>query len=205
MSIWYTPKNSIDWLIVYCLSSHSRIFHSYGDVTITGERLQILTYTRRLRPLSSEGSLACHTCCDTGHPFLRSSPRTRDIHTCCRAFGSGTVTTCVNDLGLSRPGFEHPTFRMRGERSTDWATAAANSVLTSKDDYTYLSVTYSIMLTTICSNSCTIACISSTLGCTIAYYVVADRINSSERCKSNRYFKIVGYDEHFRKRSNATL
>ena len=106
-------------LFVYCLSSRSRIFHSYGDVTITGERLQILTYTRRLRPLSSEGSLACHTCCDTGHPFLRSSPRTRDIHTCCRAFGSGTVTTCVNDLGLSRPGFEHPTFRMRGERSTD--------------------------------------------------------------------------------------
>ena len=28
------------------LSSHSRIFHSYGDVTITGEGLQILTYAR---------------------------------------------------------------------------------------------------------------------------------------------------------------
>ena len=126
---WILTKDnpSCMWLIVYCLSSHSRIFHSYGDVTITGERLQILTYTRRLRPLSSEGSLACHTCCDTGHPFLRSSPRTRDIHTCCRAFGSGTVTTCVNDLGLSRPGFEHPTFRMRGERSTDWATAAVKA------------------------------------------------------------------------------
>ena len=36
-----------------------RIFHSYGDVTITGEGLQ-----------SSEGSLACHTNCDTGHPFI---------------------------------------------------------------------------------------------------------------------------------------
>ena len=127
-----------DWLIVYCLSSHSRIFHSYGDVTITGERLQILTYTRRLRPLSSEGPLACHTCCDTGHPFLRSSPRTRDIHTCCRAFGSGTVTTCVNDLGLSRPGFEHPTFRMRGERSTDWATAAVCIKTKSDQSHNYL-------------------------------------------------------------------
>ena len=31
-----------------------------------------------------------------------SSPRTRDIHTYCRAFGSGAVTTCCNDLGLSR-------------------------------------------------------------------------------------------------------
>ena len=31
-------------LLVWGLSSHSRIFHSYGDVTITGEGLQILTY-----------------------------------------------------------------------------------------------------------------------------------------------------------------
>ena len=46
--------------------------------------------------LSSEGSLTCHTYCDTG-----LSPKTRDIHTCCRAFGSGTVTACFNDLGLS--------------------------------------------------------------------------------------------------------
>ena len=47
---------------------HSRIFHSYGDVTFTGEGLQILTYARHLWPLSSEASLACHTYCDTGHP-----------------------------------------------------------------------------------------------------------------------------------------
>ena len=42
-----------------CLS-HSRIFHSYGDVTITTEGLLILTYTRHSWQLSSEGSLACH-------------------------------------------------------------------------------------------------------------------------------------------------
>ena len=41
-----------------------------GDVTITGEGLQILSYTRHLLPLSSDGSLACHTSCDTGHPFI---------------------------------------------------------------------------------------------------------------------------------------
>ena len=35
-------------------------------VTITGEGLQILTYTRHCWPLSSEGSLSCHTYCDTG-------------------------------------------------------------------------------------------------------------------------------------------
>ena len=41
-----------------CLSSHSRIIHTYGDVTITGEGLQILTYARHSWPLSHEGSLA---------------------------------------------------------------------------------------------------------------------------------------------------
>ena len=50
--------------------SHSRIFHSYGDVTITGEGLHILTYARHSYPSSSEGSLACHTYCDLGHQFI---------------------------------------------------------------------------------------------------------------------------------------
>ena len=57
--------------LVENLSSKSRIFHSYRDVTITGERLQILTYARHSWPLSSEGSLACHTYCDTGRSFIR--------------------------------------------------------------------------------------------------------------------------------------
>ena len=32
--------------------------------------------------------------CDLEHPFIRSSPRTRDIYSCCRSFGTETVTTC---------------------------------------------------------------------------------------------------------------
>ena len=48
---------------------------------------------------------------------------TRDTHKLCRAFGSGAVTTCFNDLGLSRLGFEHPTIRLRGERSNPAARA----------------------------------------------------------------------------------
>ena len=91
-------------------------FHSYGDVTIAGEGLQSLTYARHQQPLSSEGSLACHVYCDTGHPFW-SCPRTRDTHTHCRAYGNGDVTTCLYDLGLSRLEFENSTFRLRGERS----------------------------------------------------------------------------------------
>ena len=39
-------------------SSHSRIFHSYGDVTVTGEGPQVFTNARHLWPLSTEGSLA---------------------------------------------------------------------------------------------------------------------------------------------------
>ena len=41
-----------------------------------------------------EGSLlVCHTYWDTGHPFIWSSPRTRDKHTYYRAFNSWAVTT----------------------------------------------------------------------------------------------------------------
>ena len=85
----------INSLFVWSLSSHSWIVHTYWDVTIAGEGLQILTYARHSWPLNSEGSLTCHTHCDT------CLPHTRDTHTCCRA-----VPTCFYDLGLSRPGIE---------------------------------------------------------------------------------------------------
>ena len=45
-------------------------FHSYGDVTITGEGPQILTYAQHSGSLSSEVSLTSHTVCDTGHQFI---------------------------------------------------------------------------------------------------------------------------------------
>ena len=38
--------------------------------TIAGEGLQILTYTRHSWPLSSGGSLMCHTYCDTGNTLI---------------------------------------------------------------------------------------------------------------------------------------
>ena len=86
----YVPLEKIKYLLIIhvCLfvwgfSSYSRIFHEFREVTITGERLQILIYARRLWPLSSESSLSCRTSCDTGHPFIMviSFPRTRDTHT----------------------------------------------------------------------------------------------------------------------------
>ena len=45
-------------------------FHSYGDVTIIDEGLQILTCTWHSWPLSSKGSLVCLIYCDMGHPFI---------------------------------------------------------------------------------------------------------------------------------------
>ena len=92
-----------------CVFRNTREFFTHMEMSslpVKG-RLQMLTYTRHSWPFSSEDSLACHTYCDTGHPFIWSSPRTRNTHICCRAFGSGTVTTCFYDLGLSRLGFEH--------------------------------------------------------------------------------------------------
>ena len=46
------------------------VFHSYGDVTITGEGFQIFTYTQHSWSLSSDGSLACHTYYDKGYLFI---------------------------------------------------------------------------------------------------------------------------------------
>ena len=59
-------------MVFVCLQflSHSRIFHSFGDVTIAGEGLQIFTFAGDLWPLSIGGSLACHTYYDTRHPFI---------------------------------------------------------------------------------------------------------------------------------------
>jgi hypothetical protein len=57
----------INWLIVYCFMSHSRIFHSYGDVIIAGEGL------KKFRPmLGAQGLWA-------GRDLYRATPAvTRD-------------------------------------------------------------------------------------------------------------------------------
>ena len=62
-------SNYIAQLICVCIvgSSHSRIFHSFGDVIIAGEGLQILTNARYLWALNSGVSITCQIYCDTGH------------------------------------------------------------------------------------------------------------------------------------------
>ena len=66
----FRHTNSFSIVCLWFFRPTRKIFHSCEDVTIAGEGLQLLTYARHSWPLSSEGSLACHTYCDTGHPFI---------------------------------------------------------------------------------------------------------------------------------------
>ena len=50
-------------------SYHSKFFHSYGDINIVCEGLQILTCDRHSLPLSRKGSLACHPYLTWGIPI----------------------------------------------------------------------------------------------------------------------------------------
>ena len=72
------------------------------------EGLQIFSYARHSWPLSSEGSLACHIYCDTGHPFIMVISEDP---------WHSAVATSFYDLGLSLLGFIRPNFRLWGEHS----------------------------------------------------------------------------------------
>lgn len=58
LDIW---KRSGNMTLSVCFFIPSRFFLEYGDVTITGEAIQILTYDRHLWSFSSEDSLTFHT------------------------------------------------------------------------------------------------------------------------------------------------
>ena len=60
-----------------------------------------------------------------GIHLLWSSTRTRDTHTCRRAFGSEAVTTCLYEKALSQLGFEQETISLRGKCAYPFTTAAA--------------------------------------------------------------------------------
>ena len=98
-------------------SYHSRIFHSYRDVTMIGKGLQTLTYAQH--PLSHW----------TVKVLLRATPTmTRDIrlirviskyhdtYLCSRAFW-GSYHYMFYDLGLLRLKFEHSTFTLQDRHS----------------------------------------------------------------------------------------
>ena len=55
------------------LTFRSRIFRSYGNVTIVGEELQSINLCRHPRSLNRDLTLSYHTPCDTGLAFAVSS------------------------------------------------------------------------------------------------------------------------------------
>ena len=78
-----------------------------------------------LQPLSSEGSLACHTHCYTGHMFIMVIPENPWNSHLLPSVWQWRCYYLFYGLWLSRLGFYHPTYRVRGERSNRCATAAA--------------------------------------------------------------------------------
>ena len=105
-------------LFVWSLSSHSRIVHSYGDVTIAGEGLQILTYARHSWPLSSKGSLTCHTYCDTGLPFIMVISEDPWHSHLLPSVWQWSYLYLFSQLRSVGTGDRTPISRMRGDRST---------------------------------------------------------------------------------------
>ena len=99
---------SMMFLFVWRFSSHSNIFHSYGDIIITGEGLHILICTRQTWPLSIEGSSASNTYCHTEHSLYGNIRGPVALADC--------LPVKLSRRRYIRPGIEHPTFSMRGER-----------------------------------------------------------------------------------------
>ena len=87
-----TIDSGEDFWKFYCLlrfSSHSRIFHTYGDVNFYRWGLQIF------QPVGSIEQWGFFVCDVTRFSFIWSSLRTRDTHTCCRRFSNGAVFILV--------------------------------------------------------------------------------------------------------------
>ena len=68
-SLCIHSMNEFVCLSVWGFSSTLEFFTSIRDIIIAGEGLHVLTCARHSWPLSSEGSLVCHTYCDTGKPI----------------------------------------------------------------------------------------------------------------------------------------
>jgi hypothetical protein len=66
----------IDWL--FTVLRPAQDFFTYMEtLPLPVKGCKIWAYARRSRPLSREGSLSRHTCCDTGPRFFRSHPKDR--------------------------------------------------------------------------------------------------------------------------------
>ena len=83
----------------------TREFFTHMD-TIAGKGLHFFTYARHSWPLSSEGSLTCHTYCDTGLPFIMVISEDPWHSHLLPSVWQWSCHTCFYDSGVSRPGVE---------------------------------------------------------------------------------------------------
>ena len=74
----YLWSNTINIVFFGGFSSHSGICQPFGDVTITGEGLHMLTYTRHTWPLSSGGSFTQVNCAVASSDKVIVDSRTSD-------------------------------------------------------------------------------------------------------------------------------
>ena len=79
-------------------------------------------YSRHSWPLSSEGSLACHTFCDTGHPFIRVFSEDPWHSYICQALSSGAVTTWNSNIQPSACGANALTYCATAAVETNWVS-----------------------------------------------------------------------------------
>ena len=126
------------------LTTHSRIFHSYEDVTITDEGRQILTYTRHSWPLrTSLPHLLWHrTSVYNDHlrrPVILILVFER------LAVELPLPVFRLRSVAGSRLLFEHPAYRMRGERSNGLRQSGcrvrSNKMCLSRAPILYLTLT----------------------------------------------------------------
>jgi hypothetical protein len=68
----------IDWLFTV-LRPAQEFFTYMETLPLPVKGCKIWAYARRSGPLSREGSLSCHTCCDKGPRFFRSHRKDRPI------------------------------------------------------------------------------------------------------------------------------
>ena len=97
-------------LIVWSISSQSRFFLRIWIRHHCRRGLLILTYARHSWPLSSEGSLACHTYCDSGHPFIMVTSEDQWHSHLLPSVSQWSCHYLFYYFGLSRLGIEHLTF-----------------------------------------------------------------------------------------------
>ena len=77
--IKYLTRIEYTWRFTVLRSIQEFFFTRMETSPLPVEGCKIQAYARRSGPLSREGSLSCHTCCDTGPRFFRSHPKDRPI------------------------------------------------------------------------------------------------------------------------------